>query len=101
VGRGKVGRSSRRGGGYHNVIVKNCWRQQSTRGKAKGDVDNDCQDNRSDDAGQGAPKVDCNQREGAQSKCNNANDDHNLGNQLGLDFEDEFHVPKQKQRIKK
>jgi hypothetical protein len=42
-----------------DAIVKNCWRRQSTRDKAEGKVDDDRQDNRADDAGQGAPKVDC------------------------------------------
>jgi hypothetical protein len=60
VGRGEAGRLSGRGGGSHYAIVKNCWRQQSTGGKAEGKVDNDCQDGRADNAGQGAPKVDRN-----------------------------------------
>ena len=31
-------------------IVKNCWRQQSTRGEAEGKIDDDHQDNRAYDA---------------------------------------------------
>jgi hypothetical protein len=39
---------------------ENFWRRQSTWGKAEGKVDNDCQNDPADNAGQGAPKVDCN-----------------------------------------
>ncbi len=85
----------------HDVIMKNCWRQQSTRGKSEGKVDDDFQDNCADDAGQGAPKVDCNRHEGAQSKRDDANDDHGLGNRLSLDFKGRFHAPEQWRRIKK
>ncbi len=71
------------------------------RGKAEGKGDDDCQDNRAVDAGQGAPKVDCNQREGARSKRDDADDDRGLGNWLSLDFEGKFHTPKQQQPIRK
>jgi hypothetical protein len=64
------------------------------RGKAEGKGDDDCQDNRAEDAGQWAPKVDCNQHEGAQSKRDDANDDRGLGNRLGLDFEGKLYAPK-------
>ncbi len=81
--------------------MKNGWRGQSTRGKVEGEVDDDCQDDCSDSAGQGAPKVDSDQREGAQSKSGNTNDDHGLGNQLGLDFKDKFHAPERQRPINK
>ncbi len=60
VGRGKAGRLSGRGGKSHNAIVKNCWRQHSTRGEAEGKVDDYCQDDCADNATRGAPKVDRN-----------------------------------------
>jgi hypothetical protein len=71
------------------------------RGEAEGEVDNDPQENHTDDAGQGAPKVDCDQRKGARSKRNDADDDCGLGNRLGLDFEGKFYAPKLRQDIKK
>jgi hypothetical protein len=37
---------------------ENYWRRQSTRGKAEGEVDNNCQDNCVGNSGQGVPKVD-------------------------------------------
>ncbi len=71
-------------------------------GEAEGKVDNDCQDHSADDAGQGAPKVDCDRRKGARSESDDADDDdRGLGNQLGLDFKGKFHAPKQRQPIKK
>jgi hypothetical protein len=51
VGQGKAGRLFGKGGRSHDAIVKNCWRQQSTRGKVEGKVDNDFQDDRADNAG--------------------------------------------------
>ncbi len=101
VGWGKAGRLSGKGGESHNAIVKNPRRRQSIRGKAEGEGDNDCQGDRTDDAGGGAPKVDYDQHEGTQSKRNDADDDHGFGNRLGLDFEGKFHAPKRQQPIKK
>jgi hypothetical protein len=42
----------------------------------------------------------CHRHKGAQSKCDHADDDCGLGNQLGFDFEGKFHAPKQWGRIK-
>ncbi len=78
--------------------MKNHWRQQSTRGKAEDEVDNDRQDDCTDDAGQGAPKVDWDHCKGARSERDDADC---LGNRLGLDFEGKFHAPKQWRPIKK
>ncbi len=51
VGRDEAGKLSWKDGGFHDAIVKNHLRQQSTRGRAEGKVDDDCQDDHADNAG--------------------------------------------------
>ncbi len=67
--------------------------QQSMKGKAKDEVDNYHQDNRTDDSGQRGAKVDLNRCKRARRKSNDANDNGGLRHRLGLDFESKFHAP--------
>jgi hypothetical protein len=62
------------------------------RGKAKGKVDNNCQDNRTDDPNQEGAEVERDHCKGARRKRDNTNDNGSLRHGLGLNLEGKSHA---------
>ncbi len=94
--RGTANRASAGGVGSDNtIVIKNCWRQQSTRGEAEGKVDNHRKNDRADDACQHGAEVDCNCCDRAGGESDDADDDCGLHHRFGLDFKGKFHAPEQ------
>ena len=60
----------------------------------KGKIDDDCQHDSTEDAGEGGINVNCNRRKRASRGDDDADDDGGLRDGLCFYFEDQFHLPR-------